>query len=384
MLLFSVLCALISAGLLAVAALWHRRLPRESGLAHEKALYAAFVADTDRRVARGDIDAELAQEERVEAARALLRAEAAVVPAPSPLKPWMGAVGCVVIAAMIFGVYLFVGHPWLSDQPYPARLKAWTEAAAFPACQPADSYEARVNDWLKTAASRPELPQAEGLAAAIKASGTGCEQVPNYWLLRARIDKVAGNFYASNQDFAKAYKIAPEAFAAWSEWGEALALFARSDGTSDARKLFEQALQADPDDMRAHYYLGRADLTVGNYDSARAHFRAALAGLAPDDGRVPEVRAELAAADQAEAAQAASNARIRGMVDTLAAQLQANPENAEGWARLLRSYDVLHDEAAKAKAVAAMQAHYRDRPQVAADILAKAQAAVGGEDTGGQ
>lgn len=384
MLLFSVLCALISAALLAVVAAWHRRTPRESGLAHEKALYAAFVADTERRVARGDIDAELANEERVEAARALLRAEAAAVPIPSPLKPWMAAVGCFVIAAAIFGGYLFVGHPWLGDQPYQARLKAWTEAAAFPACQPAAGYQARVNDWLKTAASRQELPQAEGLAAALKASSAGCESVPDYWLLRARLEKVALSFYASNQDFAQAYRAAPQSFAAWSEWGEAVTLFAHSDGTGQARRLFDQALKANPDDLLAHYYLGRADLTAGQYETARVHFKAALAGLQPTDGRVPEVRAELVATDQAEAAQAATMARIRGMVSTLAAQLKADPENAEGWARLLRSYDVLHDDAAKAKAVADMQAHYHDRPQVAADILAKAQAAVGGENTGGQ
>jgi cytochrome c-type biogenesis protein CcmH len=384
MLLFSVLCALISAALLAVAALWHRRPPPEQGLAHEKALYAAFVADTDRRVARGDIDADLANEERVEAARALLKAQEHAAAPPSPLKPRMAAIGCVLVAAVIFGVYIFVGHPWLSDEPYQARLKAWTQAAAFPACQPAETYDARVDDWLKSAASRPELPPVEGLAAAVKASGGACEGVPSYWLLRARIEKVAGNFYASNQDFAQAYKIAPQGFKSWSEWGEAVALFARSDGTADARRLFEQALKADPADVRAHYYLGRADLTAGHYDAARSHFQAALAGMAPDDGRVQEVRAELAATDQAETAQVATDARIRGMVSALSAQLKADPENPEGWARLLRSYDVLHDAAARATAVADMQAHYRDRPQVASDILAKAQAAVGGEDTGGQ
>lgn len=384
MLLFSVLCALISAALLAVAALWHRRPPPVQGLDHAKALYAAFTADTERRMARGDIDADLAEEERVEAARALLKAEAGATPLPSPLKPWMGAAGCVCVAAAVFGTYILVGHPWLSDQPYAARLAGWTQAAAFPDCQPAQTYEARVDDWLKGAASRPELPPVEGLAAAVKASGKACETVPAYWLLRGRIDKLAGSFYASNQDFAQAYKAAPQAFTAWSEWGESVALFARSDETADARRLFEQALKADPNDMRAHYYLGRADLTKGDYPAARGHFKAALAGLSPTDGRVAEVRAELAATDQAEAAQGATDARIRGMVASLSAQLKADPENAEGWARLLRSYDVLHDDAARAKALADMQAHYRNRPEIAADIVARARTAVGGENTGGQ
>ena len=79
------------------------------------------------------------------------------------------------------------------------------------------------------------------------------------------------------------------------------------------------------------------------------------------------------------AAAKAMSARISGMVASLEAQLKADPENAEGWARLLRSYDVLGDAAARAKARAAMQAHYANRPEVIADILTKAQTRVGSE-----
>jgi cytochrome c-type biogenesis protein CcmH len=46
---------------------------------------------------------------------------------------------------------------------------------------------------------------------------------------------------------------------------------------------------------------------------------------------------------------------IRGMVDRLAARLEQNPNDKEGWARLARAYDVLGetDKAAAARARAA-------------------------------
>ena len=59
----------------------------------------------------------------------------------------------------------------------------------------------------------------------------------------------------------------------------------------------------------------------------------------------------------------------RGMVAGLEAALKADPENADGWARLLRSYDVLGDATAHARAEADMKAHYKTRPQIADAIL---------------
>jgi cytochrome c-type biogenesis protein CcmH len=48
-------------------------------------------------------------------------------------------------------------------------------------------------------------------------------------------------------------------------------------------------------------------------------------------------------------------AMIRGMVDRLAARLDANPDDAEGWQRLARAYAVL-GETEKAEAAAARAA----------------------------
>jgi len=361
MFLLATACALITAMLVAVVALWQRRRPAD-GLEHAKALYAAFVADVERREARGEIDAELGHEERVEAARALLKAESEA-PLSPPVRPKLAAGLIFAAAAVTFALYmLFTGRPLIPDQPYKARLQAWTHAAQ----------------------QNPDDVSPEVLAAVLRQGVDRNAKDPVFWTFLARKDMLAGHAYLAAKEFERAEALAPASFTAWSELGEALAFISGGKIGGDARAAFDKALAIDPADTRAHYYLGRMNLDAGRYDAARADFTAALSGLAPDDIRRTVVSEQLEAVDTAEKAEIAARARIAAMVAGLAAQLKADPENADGWARLLRSYDVLGDAAARAKAEADMKVHYRDRPQVAASILSRAQAAVGAENTGGQ
>ncbi len=361
MLLLATACALITAMLVGVVALWQRRAPGD-GLQHAKALYAAFVSDVERREQSGEIDAELGHEERVEAARALLKAESEAAPSATA-RPRLAAGLIFGTAAVTFVVYLlFAGRPLIPDQPYKARLQAWTHAAQ----------------------QNPDDVSPEVLAAVLRQGVVRNARDPVFWTFLARKDMLAGHAYLAAKEFERAESLAPAHFAEWSELGEALTFISGGKVGGDAKTAFDKALAMDPTDTRAHYYLGRMNLDAGRYDAARADFAAALAGLAPDDVRRTVVADQLKAVDIAEKAEAATKARIGGMVSGLAAQLKADPENADGWARLLRSYDVLGDTAARAKAEADMKAHYRDRPDIAQSILARAQGAVGAENTGGR
>ncbi len=387
MLILALTCAVITAALIAIVSLWHRHVRPVDSLSHARTLYADFVADVERRESKGEIDADLANEERVEAARGLLKAEDNRAMAQIAFRPWHAGVLTTTIAALTFGLYLLViGHPYLADQPYAPRLKQWTAASQLPACQPAESYDARLHAWLGR--SDPgDIPEAQGLAAVVRHEASSCKDISVYWIFLGRIDKFAGNFYASARDFETARDLSPKTFTAWSDLGEALTLFTRGDSSADARRAFEMALRQDANDVMAHYYLGRSDLTQGNYDAARTHFSAALARLSDTDSRRQEVMAELNATRAAQSrAEKPTGAppQVAAMVAALEAQLVAQPENPGGWARLLRSYEVLNNPAGKAKALAAMRAHYRGRPELADDIVAKSQGAVGAEDTGGQ
>jgi cytochrome c-type biogenesis protein CcmH len=61
------------------------------------------------------------------------------------------------------------------------------------------------------------------------------------------------------------------------------------------------------------------------------------------------------------------------MVAGLAARLRANPDDPEGWKRLLRAYVVLGKRAAAGSALAQAQSAMKDRPKDLAALDAEAQ-----------
>ncbi len=349
-------CVLICAALSALVAVWQRARKAQPELAQEKALYAGFISDLDRRLARGDIDEVQAQEERSQAARVLLKASETGTESRT-VKAWQGYTALGIVAVLSAALYLFVGHPGQEDQPYKKRLQAWTSLAQ----------------------KNPDVLPPQAMAAVLRQGQKAHAREADYWLFLGRIDMLAGNNYDGAQDYEKARALSPQTFPAWSELGEALTFVGGGTSGPEAVKAFENALKLNPNDARAHYYLGQQALADGQYEAARGHYNAALATMAPDDVSRPQVLEALNSIDPAETAAKAMTARISGMVSGLEAQLKADPENADGWARLLRSYDVLGDKASGAKARAAMQAHYANRPEVIADILTKAQTRVGSE-----
>ncbi len=365
MILLSVFCALISAAALTIAGLWLRYGAPAAGPGHEtvreKRIYNRFVADLDRRVASGDLDAELAGEERAEAARALLRARDSEDPDPEQIKPAVAVTVMAGVIALSFGAYMAFCHPQLPDQPYAARLAQWTIEAQ----------------------SNPDNIAPQATAAVLKQRQARYGNQPAFWLISGHYDMLSGQFYDAVKAFDRAQKLSPSTFTAWGEYGEALTFANRTVVDAAAHTAFVRALAIDANDARAHYYLGREAVAQGRYDEARTHFAIVLAQLAPDDRRRVDVVHELKVADQSELAQKAMQGRIGGMVATLAAQLKASPDNPDGWARLLRSYAVLGDSQAHDTALKAMRAEYATRPAIAADIEGKAQAAVGAENTGG-
>jgi len=365
MILLSVFCALISALAIAIAGLWQRYGAPAAGPGHdtarEKQIYNRFVADLDRRVANGDLDAELAGEERAEAARALLHAREIEDDGPEQIKPAIAVAVMAGVIALSFSGYIMFGHPQLPDQPYAARLAQWTAAAKI---------------------DQDSVPP-EAVAAVLKQGQKSHADDLRFWMASGFADMQAGQYYDAVKAYDRAQKLSPATFTAWSEMGGALTAANRGTVGAAAHTAFIRALAIDANDVRAHYYLGREAVAQGQYDDARGHFSTVLAQLPADDPRRVEVVSALKATDQAELTQKAMQGRISGMVAALEAQLKASPDNPDGWARLLRSYAVLGNQPARDAALTAMRAEYRDRPAIAADIEAKAMAAVGGENAGG-
>lgn len=92
---------------------------------------------------------------------------------------------------------------------------------------------------------------------------------------------------------------------------------------------------------------------------------------------VPRVQPQIMPASGADAIAQMSPedraAMITAMVDGLAARLRENPEDVEGWVRLLRSRQVLGQD--NEEDLVLMRDIYAERPDVIADILTRSQAA---------
>jgi cytochrome c-type biogenesis protein CcmH len=140
--------------------------------------------------------------------------------------------------------------------------------------------------------------------------------------------------------------------------GEAIVRANQGAVTAEARAAFQRAVGDDPRDIRARFYLALAEGQSGRSDAAAAAIRGLIAEAPPGAawvGGMRQVLAELDAggpttppgptAADVEAAGAMSDedraGMIEGMVAQLAERLEAEPDDAEGWARLVRSYMVL-------------------------------------------
>jgi cytochrome c-type biogenesis protein CcmH len=163
-----------------------------------------------------------------------------------------------------------------------------------------------------------------------------------------------------------------------ADLGEALA--AQADGvvTAEAKQAFERALAQDGREPKARYFLGLAEEQDGRKDQAASMWRALLAD-APADApwaafvrdslarvsRTPTQEAGPSASDVAAAANMSDDERremVRGMVGRLAARLQGNGGDVEGWLRLMRAYVVLGDRDKAKDAAADAKRALVDRP----------------------
>jgi cytochrome c-type biogenesis protein CcmH len=175
-----------------------------------------------------------------------------------------------------------------------------------------------------------------------------------------------------------------------SLYGEALTRASGDVVTDEARAAFERALKFDPQEARSRFYLAYSLAQSGKKDEAISAWNALIASAPADAPWLGAARAELAklqptstvpaepsaavsrppgpsAADIAAAAEqtpAERQAMIEGMVGGLAARLDAEPTDPQGWERLLRAYMVLgRPDEAKAALVRA-RAALAERPDL--------------------
>lgn len=145
-----------------------------------------------------------------------------------------------------------------------------------------------------------------------------------------------------------------------------------------------QKLAADPMDYNGWIALAEAESKAGRSDAAaeaisegRNHFSAAPfvlekfaeaeralgLDLMAGSQRGPDAEDVAAAASMSDDERAAM---IEGMVAGLAARLEENPDDPDGWVMLIRSYRTLGDEEKANQALTRVNAHFKGTPDLAA------------------
>ncbi|HTX51296.1 MAG TPA: c-type cytochrome biogenesis protein CcmI [Caulobacteraceae bacterium] len=350
--------ALVSAGAAALvvqrAARGARRNP---GSELDLAVYRRQMADIDALADRGLLAEGERRSIRAETGRRLLAAAhrgEAPFRAASPALVLALAAGLPLLAA---AAYAFIGAPGYADMPFAKRLDAWRHA------DPSDLTPPQMAAILRAiAAERPTDPAPlQNLAAAELASGQPMEAV---------------------QALQRALTLAPARADLWDGLGEAQAEAANGDVSEDSQASFRRALALAPNDPEARYALARARISAGDTAGGLADWRALDASLAPADPRRAALESEIAEvvrtgvlpADTAAAdssGDAVGAPQIQAMVDGLAAQLKANPDNPRGWVQLVRALTVLGETDRRDAALVQARRRYAGR----ADILGALDAA---------
>ena len=312
---------------------------QDFGESHDLEVYRDQLAELDRDTARGLISPDEAGQARAEIGRRILRlgvagGQAANGSQRSPGRRAAGMAAVLAIPVTAWSFYAVLGSPGLPSQPLQERL------ARNPADSPMEELVAR----------------AEAHLIANPKDGLGWDTLAPIYLRMGRTG-----------DAVTAYRNSITINGATAKreigLGEAIAATAGGMVSSEAQAAFERALVLEAGNPKAQYYLAIALAQEGRLGDAAAALRTLLAGLPadlpwriPTEQAISEAERRVAGGELPNApagptpeeidsasdmSPADRSAMIEAMVARLDEKLRANPRDAEGWRRLVRSYQVL-------------------------------------------
>lgn len=342
---FALLAGLVVALVILPLAGGRRTLPGRA--AYDRAVYRDQLAEIERDRDRGLLSATEAASARLEIERRLLgtatERESSAPRKPAPVSRLLVLALALAVPLGAAGIYLLRGSPQLPDLPYAAR------------------------DGERRAA------QVEGnrdLAQVVSALEARLKQTPDDgdgWLLLARTQQTLEHWQESGEAYRHALALMGDRADIEASYGEMLFLAASGIVTPAARDAFAAALAHDSGNPAARYYLALADAQAGNAQAAIDAWQKLLADSPAGAGWIPTVRQRIeetakaaglpvpappaAAGPSADDLAAAANLSpeerakmVRGMVDRLAARLETQPNDLQGWLRLARAYEVLQEQ----------------------------------------
>ncbi|MAL88338.1 MULTISPECIES: c-type cytochrome biogenesis protein CcmI [unclassified Brevundimonas] len=245
--------------------------PEEDEAARGRAL-ARDLEELDRMAARGVLAGAELEAARAEVARRHLeegdRVSAPLIDAAARLRQarWvLAGTGATALAAL--ALYIGGGSPGVADQPYARRVAEWAET---PGMLDAPKLAAVME---REAANQPENFEAQALLGA------------------ARFE--AGDPIGAASALRRAAMLRPDDAQTWARLGEALVQTQEGEVGTDAEMAFLRALELDPGQLGARYFLGELALQRG--EGARVHelWSPLIAALAPTDPRRVDLESRL-------------------------------------------------------------------------------------------
>ncbi|WP_320196323.1 c-type cytochrome biogenesis protein CcmI [Agrobacterium rosae] len=344
--MFWIFIALLTA---AVAIVLTYPLMRSNGVADtaregEVAVYRDQLAELQRERESGLIGETEAEYARAEIGRRLLAAASGKTGETSAISPRkhnaLASIVTVLLPLTGLCLYLFMGSPGMPDMPLQARLE-----------KPGNDMNLMIAKAERHLAQNPD-------------DGAGWDVLAPIYFKTMRL----GDAEMAYRNAIRLQGENPERLTGLAE-----TLIAANDGVviDDARTALEDAEKMSPGNPRVRFYLALSLEQAGKTDEARNAFAALLKDSPEGAPWIPLLQAHLqntggadiAAAPKtqapggpsAEDVAAASNmspedrqAMVAGMVESLDARLRENPDNFEGWMRLVRSYAMLkNDEKAR-------------------------------------
>jgi cytochrome c-type biogenesis protein CcmH len=147
-----------------------------------------------------------------------------------------------------------------------------------------------------------------------------------------------------------------------------LSLLSQSGGevTPEARDALAQAVRLNPEALAARFHLARGRAASGDREGGVNDLRTLARLLPAGDPRLVDIDTAIREATNSPPTVAVGPASemINQMVAGLAQRLQSNPDDPEGWVRLVRSYAVLGDGPRRDAALEQARRRYGARPEV--------------------
>lgn len=369
-----------------------RTAPLTDDVDRRTRLYQQQIKEIDKEESLEVISSSEASALRIEAQRRLLDASSQFQTQEKKM-PLSRTSTALAIAGMVvvggISMYSFLGRP------------------NVPSSDPTDLVS-DINEFLANNTSSPGTPKMDGVEIMMRKLADRLEREPNDvegWRMLGWSYFSQEQYEKAAKAYAKAVALAPNEADYLSAYGEAVVRAAGGFVTDEAIVIFDKTIKLNPGDARARFFKGlKLDqardpeaaittwITMINQAPANAEWvpdlrsriakRAAETGI-DIKGRIKSVDTQRPSTPSPNPTQAQikaamempandRQAMIEGMVAGLAARLKDNPNDPEGWIKLIRSRKVLGQQAQAQRDLKTALKVFSNSPNIKKQILSEA------------